>query len=259
MLKISNSTTITTYYMRSRRILNKAAAATLAIISTISLLLCCRNTALFCDAGMVIAAPKVFCYGDSLTAGTSPPLNQEFPYAKHLQEKLRTMPGLESSIVRWKGYPGWTSSALLSEGGLPALLDNIHASAGTLDLMIILAGSNDLAYETDSQAILNSITDMHDIALSKGSKTIALGIPPSGWQVQSNSARVLANSVNSQLESWAKENESIFFAPFPIQEFDRSSGFWSPDGLHFSPDGYKKIGESLVPIVADILNRDINK
>jgi hypothetical protein len=90
---------------------------------------------------MVIAAPKVFCYGDSLTAGTSPPLNQEFPYAKHLQEKLRTMPGLESSIVRWKGYPGWTSSALLSEGGLPALLDNIHASAGTLDLIESISAS----------------------------------------------------------------------------------------------------------------------
>jgi len=102
-----------------RRILNKAA--TLAIISTTISLLLCSYIVFLCEVGLVMPAPKGFCYGDSLTSGTSPLLiNQVFPYAKHFQEKLRTIPGLESSIVGWKGCPGWTSSALLSEGGLPS-------------------------------------------------------------------------------------------------------------------------------------------
>eukprot|EP00547_Thalassionema_nitzschioides_P000453 CAMPEP_0194204968 /NCGR_PEP_ID=MMETSP0156-20130528/4349_1 /TAXON_ID=33649 /ORGANISM="Thalassionema nitzschioides, Strain L26-B" /LENGTH=207 /DNA_ID=CAMNT_0038931115 /DNA_START=165 /DNA_END=788 /DNA_ORIENTATION=- len=202
---------------------------------------------------MASTTKKIFCFGDSLTAGTSPPFFEEFSYAKHLEEKLRTEPGLETSLVRWKGYPGWTSSTLLQDGGLPGIIDKIRESAGNLDLVIILAGTNDLAYGTDCQIILNSITGMHDIVHAKGGKTIALSIPPSGWQAKSNSARSLANSVNDKLESWAKENDKTTFTPFPIQEFDRNSGFWSPDGLHFSPDGYQKIGESLTPIVANIL------
>mmetsp|Transcript_10573 Transcript_10573/g.12112 ORF Transcript_10573/g.12112 Transcript_10573/m.12112 type:complete len:236 (-) Transcript_10573:56-763(-) len=210
----------------------------------------------FCNASMIIESPKVFCYGDSLTTGTSPPQNKEYPYAKHLQEKLRTMPGLESSRVGWKGYPGWTSSQLLNSSPLPSLLDDVHSKIGALDVVIILAGSNDLAYGTDSQEIFDTITGIHDIAHSKGCKTIALSIPPSGWQKQSDSARSLANSVNSKLENWSKENElQTMFVQFPITEFDASSGFWCSDGLHFSPDGYKKIGESLVPFVTNIVNK----
>ena len=208
----------------------------------------------FCHA-MVISSPKVFCFGDSLTAGSSPPLTEDFPYSKHLQEKLRTAPRLESSVVRWRGYPGWTASALLNEGGLPTLLDNIHASAGTLDLVIILAGTNDLAYESDFQKILDSIIGIHNIVHEKGAMTLALGIPPSGWQAQSISAKNVAATTNSALESWAKGNEKVLYCPFPIQNFDRNNGFWCPDGLHFTPDGYKHIGESLAPIVADVLHR----
>jgi len=196
---------------------------------------------------------KIFCYGDSLTAGTSPPLKEDFPYGKHLQETLRSVPGFESSLVRWKGYPGWTSSALFSDSGLAGLLNNIHASVGTLDLVIILAGTNDLAYNFDCEEIFESISSIHNIAHSKGCKTVALGIPPSGWQAQSESAKTVANNVNSKLkDAAAKIDSKMTFVPFPI-DFDRNSGYWSSDTLHFSPEGYRQIGESLSPIISDIL------
>ena len=204
----------------------------------------------FCNASMIIESPKVFCYGDSLTAGTSPPGNKLYPYGKYLQEKLRAVPGLESSRVGWKGYPGWTSSQLLNIAPLPSLLDDVNSKIGKIDVVIILAGSNDLAYGTDSQEIFDTIAGIHEIAHSKGCKTIALSIPPSSWQKQSDTARSLAISVNSKLELWSRENQlNTMFAPFPISEFDASSGFWCSDGLHFSPEGYKEIGESLVPFV----------
>eukprot|EP00640_Fibrocapsa_japonica_P000241 CAMPEP_0113936786 /NCGR_PEP_ID=MMETSP1339-20121228/3584_1 /TAXON_ID=94617 /ORGANISM="Fibrocapsa japonica" /LENGTH=241 /DNA_ID=CAMNT_0000939337 /DNA_START=54 /DNA_END=779 /DNA_ORIENTATION=+ /assembly_acc=CAM_ASM_000762 len=231
-------------------------ATTIWILSTFPFLFI-KNATTFCNAASIpTTTPKVFCYGDSLTAGTSPPLNQDFPYGKHLQDGLRTIPGLESSLVRWRGHPGWTSSALLNQGHFSSMVDDIHAKVGTtLDLIVILAGTNDLAYETDGQAILDSITGMHCIAHSKGCKTMALGIPSSAWQMQSNSARSVAKQVNSNLESWAEENKSMTtFVPFPIEGFNTESGFWAPDGLHFSPDGYKEMGESLVPYVADVLN-----
>lgn len=234
----------------------KTTATTAIIARVCTLFLILSRSISSSHAGMISKSPKVFCFGDSLTAGTSPPHYEEFPYAKYLQDGLRTKPDLETSMVRWKGFPGWTSTTLLSDGGLPTIIDNILSSVGNLDLVIILAGTNDLAYEPEPQPIFDAITGIHKIAHTKGCNTIAMSIPRSAWQDQSESASLLANDVNSKLESWAGENESLVsYVPFPIQEFDRKSDFWSPDGLHFSKKGYEKIGESLVPHVASILYR----
>jgi lysophospholipase L1-like esterase len=250
---------------------------------------------------------KVFCFGDSLTAGTSPPYERElFPYATHLEEALRTrstststsndndnnndachLSSSTSVVVRWRGFPGWQATTLRDDGGLATFLSNLivkqqqQTSEGDdekekqqppippLDLIIILAGTNDLAYENDPSIIFNNVKDIHEIAHSNGCKTIALGIPPSGWQIQdSNKVGAIAYKVNEKLQSWCScdsddsstaissspTTKMATYVPFPIKEFDRDSGLWAPDGLHFSPEGYKTIGESLSPIVANILN-----
>jgi lysophospholipase L1-like esterase len=260
---------------------------------------------------------KVFCFGDSLTAGTSPPYERElFPYATYLEEALRArgtstntniadaanndgnesndndnnachLPEYTSVVVRWRGFPGWQASTLRDDGGLATFLSDLIVKQQQqqpqqisekgddeqplpqppLDLIIILAGTNDLAYEDDSSIILDNIKGIHEIAHSHGCKTIALGIPPSGWQVQdSNKVGAVAYEVNEKLQSWCCDSDSgdssiafscstmVTYVPFPIKEFDRDSGLWAPDGLHFSPEGYKTIGESLSPIIANILN-----
>ncbi len=204
---------------------------------------------------------KIICFGDSLTAGTSPPLNEDFPYGPHLEAALQTnYEAYGRSLVRWRGLPGWTASALLQEGGFSGILDNIEkATSGPADLAIILAGTNDLAYESDSKSIFQSITQLHEVAHSKGVQTMAIGIPPSAWQTQSASARLVANQVNHMLENWAKDTGSsnkcmASYFPFPITLYDKESGLWSPDGLHFSPTGYKLIGESLAPAVTMALD-----
>jgi len=239
---------------------------------------------------------RIFCFGDSLTAGTSPPNHELFPYAKHLEEAINSRNSVDADVdvdvdididididktvqVRWKGYPGWTAPALLSNGGLSDFLAKAKAAQQqqenngsqeqqpqpAIDLVVVLAGTNDLAYATDGREIFESIKAIHELAFSQGlvHQTIALGIPPSGWQAKSESARSLASEVNAKLESWAATTgdatststsmSTAVFVPFPIQEYNRQSDLWSPDGLHFSPKGYQTIGESLAPIVADIL------
>jgi lysophospholipase L1-like esterase len=255
---------------------------------------------------------KVFCFGDSLTAGTSPPYERElFPYATYLEEALRTrstsstniadtvadanndnidesndndnnachLPEYTSVVVRWKGFPGWQASTLRDDGGLATIISNLVVKGRDdepppppLDLILILAGTNDLAYEDDSSIIVSNIQGIHKIAHSYGCKTIALGIPPSGWQIQdSNKVGNIANEVNEKLQSWcccdndvggsssstassSSCSTIVTYVPFPIKEFDRDSGVWAPDGLHLSPEGYKTIGVSLSPIIANILN-----
>ena len=259
---------------------------------------------------------KVFCFGDSLTAGTSPPYERElFPYATYLEEALRTrstsstntniadadadadaaniennesndndnnachLPEYTSVVVRWKGFPGWQASTLRDDGGLATIISNLIVKGGEdepppppLDLILILAGTNDLTYEDDSSIICSNIQGIHEIAHSYGCKTIALGIPPSGWQIQdSNKVGNIANEVNEKLQSWcccdndvggsssstassSSCSTMVTYVPFPIKEFDRDSGLWAPDGLHLSPEGYKTMGVSLSPIIANILN-----
>jgi len=257
---------------------------------------------------------KVFCFGDSLTAGTSPPNERElFPYATHLEDKLRTSTSTTPSttIVRWRGFPGWTASTLRDDGGLGTYIDNllekqqqptnnnnninINTNTGEnssnnnsnnnkkeqppLDLVIILAGTNDLVYEDNSEVIFHAIQDIHKIAHARGCPTIALAIPPSRvWHIgQDEKYNSIAMEVNEQLQAWCGSNcdggnagagdekkttiaiKSMMatYVPFPIKEFDsnsRDTDLWSPDGLHFSPKGYKFVGESLAPIVDNILS-----
>jgi len=220
-------------------------------------------------SGLRATEKRVFCFGDSLTAGTSPPGHELYPYALNLEDALEFQDA-EATKVQFRGFPGWTSSLLRTDAGLDSILTRAAAlrteehidqhdpdleeePPPPFDVVIILAGTNDMAHEPDAQVIYDSIKGIHEMVLAKGCPTIALGIPPSGWQSQSEAAHLLAASVNEKLASWAASNTSSIFLPFPIETFDRSTGFWSTDGLHLSKSGYKFVGTSLAPIVAEIL------
>jgi lysophospholipase L1-like esterase len=229
-------------------------------------------------SGLKAAEKRVFCFGDSLTAGTSPPGHEMYPYALNLETALELQdagpPGaaIVATNVHFRGYPGWTASLLRTDAGLDSILTKFeqlrteeHVDQNDPDLdhlpppfdvVIVLAGTNDMAHESDPEIIFQSIRGIHEMALAKGCPTIALGIPPSGWQAQSEPARTLATSVNEKLASWASSTTSSIFLPFPIEIFDRSTGYWSVDGLHLSQSGYKFLGTSLAPIVAEILWKD---
>lgn len=128
---------------------------------------------------------KVFCYGDSLTAGTSPPLPELHPYGPHLESELKRLVPNLSPVVRWSGYPGWTATAMADQStldgpsGLRTFLRNIDAKTGSpASLCIILAGTNDLAYELDAQPVVDAILTLHKACHGEGVPTAAVGIPP---------------------------------------------------------------------------------
>jgi lysophospholipase L1-like esterase len=202
-----------------------------------------------------------------------------YPYALNLEDALEVQenagPPGAATHVQFRGYPGWTSSLLRTDAGLDSFLTRAAAlrteehvdphdpsleeappPPPPFDVVIILAGTNDMAHEPDAQVIFDSIRGIHEMVLAKGCPTIALGIPPSGWQAQSEAAHLLAASVNEKLASWASSTTSSIFLPFTIETFDRSTGFWSTDGLHLSQSGYKFVGTSLASIVAEILWKD---
>lgn len=166
---------------------------------------------------------RILCYGDSLTAGTSPPFNELFPYGPYLETELNTSKE-EEVVVRWRGLPGWTSQQMVdcindSNIGLQSSLDGICNPS--LSIVIILAGTNDIGqltssfgstnYNIDAQKALQPIIKLHktclnsvdDNGLNKNIHTIAIGIPSSEWQVMNQGAATLCNDMNKALQQFA--------------------------------------------------------
>mmetsp|Transcript_10514 Transcript_10514/g.14746 ORF Transcript_10514/g.14746 Transcript_10514/m.14746 type:complete len:278 (-) Transcript_10514:302-1135(-) len=221
---------------------------------------------------------RVFCYGDSLTAGTSPPLLELFPYATHLEHAISgASHGSSSSSsplppvqIRWRGLPGWTATNLkesIDDGqiGLRTTLRTIKQPS--ISLVILLAGTNDLAYAQRASDVSDAIIDMHKMCHEEGvPRTIAVGIPQSAWQAQSSSAADMAAEINNSIEKFCEETRNrsgtngriSTYAPFPFQ-YQAGDAKFAFDGLHFTPEGYEALGLGLVPTVTSVLSDVISE
>ena len=222
---------------------------------------------------MSAAGPlRVLCYGDSLTAGTSPPLDTLHPFSPILERAI----GSSTALVRHLGLPGWTAAVMLQnvnddERGFNSLLKRTSPS-----LAIILAGTNDLGYNSEPGPILQVLCGLHQIAHDLEVPTLAVGIPPSAYQAQQTEAAELAIAVNRGLRAWCENKGNMVpwkrtfaggrveitgggvgpwatYVDPPITQWRRGDGLWAPDGLHFSPEGYAKIGQGLAGPVAQRL------
>jgi lysophospholipase L1-like esterase len=208
---------------------------------------------------------NILCYGDSLTAGTSPPGWQEYPYATSLERKL--LLHFPSVQVRHQGLPGWTANQMVQQSNGPQGLATLiqlqnqqqpSSSSSSLSIVIILAGTNDLAYTGDVDEIFQSILALHTVAYQNGiSNTIAIGIPPSAYQHHTPSVADVAERINQKLTAQTSISMpgTITFIPFPFSFPSEATlsneNIWAPDGLHLSPLGYDSLGEKLASILHD--------
>jgi lysophospholipase L1-like esterase len=235
---------------------------------------------------------RVFCYGDSLTAGTSPPSYELFPYAVHLErsinDKIITSSGTKKNTsqniskdqlvgialpkvsIRWKGLPGWTANTLLeyandSNVGLGTTIRKVQNPS--LSLVIILAGTNDIGMAASSSSdskesskrIASDIIALHQLVFDSSSllnqsiQTLAISVPPSKWQQSSTVAQSMAEDVNNRIRAWCDATENSHFVKHPIESWSHGDRRWAPDGLHLSPVGYEEFGKSLASVVTQIL------
>lgn len=178
---------------------------------------------------------RILCFGDSLTAGTSPPEFQNFPYAPHLEKALseREMVPKVEVAVRHMGFPGWTSSNLLEEAngqnGLGTIIRRIQNPS--LSLIIILAGTNDLGHLQSAKEISDTVISLHQFCYSEQiPNTIVIGIPSSAYQSFSQEAAEKARQVNVNLKAFCESEPRAVYFPFPFG-YEGGDENWSPDGL----------------------------
>jgi lysophospholipase L1-like esterase len=119
-------------------------------------------------------------------------------------------------------------------------------------IVVILAGTNDLAYIGKAQPIVECISALHKLCWDAGiQKTVAVGIPPSSYQENHLDAADLCCEVNEALKDFCRSSPRAFYVAFPFGcERDQK---WAPDGLHLTKEGYKQLGTDLAPAISQVL------
>jgi lysophospholipase L1-like esterase len=200
---------------------------------------------------------RILCYGDSLTAGTTSDYSLH-PYAPFLEQVLKATDNNNDVHVRHFGLPGWTAQRMVAsksdEQGIQYQIRRVKDPS--LSLVIILAGTNDLGYGFSQDEIYQNVVQLHQIAMDCNGvpATLAIAIPPSGYTSQDAHVRAVVEGVNKALQNYSETEPRMYFVPFPF-EYQAGGENWSSDTLHFSPIGYQRLGESLVPVVEKILDQ----
>ena len=113
---------------------------------------------------------SILCFGDSLTAGYHDVGRKFYPYASLLQKLLLNDDDMKDKIynVDYCGQCGWTTEQMLNganknnqgkdvcgrDGGA-GIIKRIES--GNYDYVIILSGTNDLAFGDDENKISNNL------------------------------------------------------------------------------------------------------
>jgi lysophospholipase L1-like esterase len=149
-------------------------------------------------------------------------------------------------------------------GRMGSGLGKLLAEQGPFDLVIIMAGTNDVAMPQYSvEEVLASLKKMHKACWATGTPTIALSVPESSvtGTPQFPEAQRKWHVVNNALAAWAKAEQGNnqfkgLVNSARLLAFDhtaRMRGLWDPDSLHFSAAGSREFGSKLAPVVASHL------
>jgi lysophospholipase L1-like esterase len=201
-------------------------------------------------------ACRLLCYGDSNTAGFNPNSPVETPYADALAEGL-TQAGLEV-VMTSCGMNGKTAQELLMAAESPSVSDPFGRVGKGLafllreespNLVVLMAGTNDLGSNVAPEAILPMIQRLQRLCLDHNAATIILG-PPS---VPSGPAAHARRQFVSLLSSWARSAPGVLACYDAEELVPRQPHLWAPDGFHFTPQGSAELGHRLVPLVLPLL------
>jgi lysophospholipase L1-like esterase len=211
---------------------------------------------------------RIGVYGDSLTGGFP---SYDRPYAKYLKKAL-TDAGNCVEIIGC-GLSGLTAVKLARGLDSPTLEDKFGrvgpglrrflTEQGPFDLVIIMAGTNDLEvahYPPDK--VFEKVKLLHQACWAAKIPTVALSIPESSvlTPMKYPEAAKKWHAINFLIAAWAKgkQGDLSLTSPFFVNaarliSFDHAAqarGLWNPDGLHFTAAGSKEFGSKLASILA---------
>ncbi len=189
------------------------------------------------------ASFKVVAMGDSTTAGAS-------GFRSPLESPPDGWGNPESQYEFWlnKAFPDWE---ILNRGIGGQRSDQIlkrferDVLQNKPNLVIILAGVNDLHQNREPGWVMDHLTQMYQLAKSNGIRVMACTILPYNEASQGVLRRI--ETVNEWIREYARREGLLFCDTYRAVEDPvrpgRLSG--SPDNIHPDPAAYRRMGEAI--------------
>jgi lysophospholipase L1-like esterase len=242
---------------------------------------------------------RILAFGDSLTEGYTDWITRH-PYGNALKTELSNILPEHRITVDINGRSGdrvcsslsgqfrrrlessiTTSSASTSflDGNLGDSPRPVTPQPPTYDLVIVLGGTNDLAFKSrnpDGPAqIFEALQECYNHVLDSGSSLLCLTVPERDIDTQDSAIAKIAKDarvkLNDLIVDYAKNHQSdgeegqasVFLldfsreVPFACEESDLDEQdvvrLWSDDGLHMTAEGYDHVGEKLAVFIHDLV------
>lgn len=200
---------------------------------------------------------NILCFGDDITAGYYNYGKNFHPYKLHLEKQL------SNSRIDHIGLSGFTSDEMIKSSNDKQIDDYLNNSwigleeqlkVKNYDYCIILAGTNDVLETEIDKSILRDIFKVHAIVHEHKTKTIALTIPKMNLEELDKDITTIRNTINNELintHNFSNKNYKVIdIASFIGDNFE----FMDKDGIHFTPEGYDKIGEYIAKCILKLEN-----
>ncbi|OHF01337.1 GDSL-like Lipase/Acylhydrolase [Colletotrichum orchidophilum] len=197
---------------------------------------------------------RIFCFGDSLTAGYSSYGAVYHPYSVALTKMLAVYLPDTQIVATDNGMPG----DVVSQGAFAQRFES-EATQAQYDWVILLGGTNDLAFNVPTEKIFDSLRRVYDSAIAKGSKVLALTVPERSAKSEELDAR--RRQLNNAILSHQSSNYHAFDLnpriPYHSLTERERKRYWD-DGLHLTPAGYDWMGTHIAAALRDFIELERN-
>ncbi|CAL3973261.1 unnamed protein product [Diplocarpon coronariae] len=202
----------------------------------------------------------ILCFGDSLTAGYSMYGMKFTPYSAIMKKTLEGTIGGKGELhfhVDTNGVSGQ-----LVTNGFRERIANLYTATQArecpYDWVVFLGGTNDLAYSISPTKIYQEIKAITDIPLATGARVLLLTVPE--CETKNEKLDRARGDLNGLLKSDARDGvfSLDLYAKIPYHDMpeEEREKIWD-DGLHFTPEGYERVGSLVAQQLAEILNDDV--
>lgn len=156
-------------------------------------------------------ALRILCFGDSLTAGYSGLGSSYNPYAERLAARLeKAFPNLRLE-TEVDGAPGDLVYAPMGKfvSRMESHFDPDEEATATppYDWVIVLGGTNDLAFSIDVEKVFEAMRTVWEMPLRRGCKVLAMTVPEAGVKGSARErARLKREKLNDMIRGHKAKN-----------------------------------------------------
>lgn len=203
---------------------------------------------------------RILCFGDSVTVGFHDNGMGYDPYGRTLADVLNAA-GTVACEVCSLGLCGLNSQEMLDSKQHRVVKDRVGRYGkgllkaveddGPFDLVLLLAGTNDIGMERPVDDTFASVRGLHELCAKIGLPTLAI-LPPT---VTIGEPRQDLLKLQELLRSWARTAEPAPLAMVDSEELVPRSlpGHWEPEEFHLNPTGSAYLGRQLAPVIGPLL------